>query len=262
VLEEATTTPVLGYYAQDYEPYFFAATDPRRREAFDSYRQPGLRIFTKTEWTRALIAREAGVDPTSIGPSLDTQDWYPPSTGRSSAPIGIAAMVRPSTPRRAPKRTLSLLQALLQARGDAIQIEVFGVDTEDQSALGSLAQAPNCQVHGVLGRQQMLRLLARSHIFIDASDFQAMGLTCMEAMACGVAVVGPLKGGLSEILHHDHNGLLVDTSDEAACLNAMLELVDQPSKRQALVEAALTDIANYDPESAALRMMNVLFPRA
>lgn len=259
---DTATPPVLGYYAQDYEPYFFAATDPRRREAFESYSLPGLKLFTKTEWTRALIAKETGAEPTSIGPSLDTQDWYPPSVARPATPVRIAAMVRPSTPRRAPERTLSILQALICERSSSIQIEVFGVDSDDQALLGSLPKAPNCQVHRVLGPQAMRELLARSHIFLDVSDFQAMGLTCMEAMACGVAVVGPITGGLSEIVRHEHSGLLVDTTDEAACLAAVLELIDQPGKRQALVNAALADIAAYYPESAALRMMDYLFPRA
>lgn len=262
ILEDQDTAPVLGYYAQDFEPYFFATTDPRRRTAFETYSVPGLNIFTKTEWTRDLIATETGVESVSIGPSLDTQAWYPPSTGRASAPVRVAAMVRPSTPRRAPERTVALLQALMQARGSSLKLEVFGLDTDDRDILGPLADVPNCQVHGVLASDQMLALLARSHIFVDVSDFQAMGLTCMEAMACGVAVVGPTRGGLGEIVRDQHSGLLVDTADQAACLSAVLELIDQPSKRQALVDAALTDIAAYYPERAALRMMDYLFPRA
>lgn len=260
--ENKATPPVLGYYAQDFEPYFFAATDPRRRQAFESYSLPGLKIFTKTEWTSDIIAKETGAAPISIGPSLDTQDWYPPSGVRPSKPVTIAAMVRPSTPRRAPERTVSVLQALMRERGNAIQIEIFGVDSDDQGLLGELAQRSNCQVHQVLGPEAMHALLARSHIFLDVSDFQAMGLTCMEAMACGVAVVGPINGGLSEIVRHNQSGLLVDTSDEAVCVSAVLELIDQPSKRQALVTAALADIAAYSPESAAIRMMDYLFPRA
>lgn len=257
----AATSPVLGYYAQDFEPYFFAASDRRRREAFESYSLPGLKLFTKTEWTRAVIAKETGAESISIGPSLDTQNWYPPSASRQAAPVRIAAMVRPSTPRRAPGRTVSILQALIGERCSSIQIEIFGVDSDDRGLLSSLAEAPNCQVHRVLGPEAMRALLARSHIFLDASDFQAMGLTCMEAMASGVAVVGPITGGLSEIVRHEQSGLLVDTSDENACLTAILELIDQPSKRQALVNAALADISTYYPESAALRMMDYLFPR-
>lgn len=262
VLEEPTSAPVLGYYAQDFEPNFFAASDPRRRQAIESYSIAGINIFTKTEWTRALIAKETGAESISIGPSLDTQAWSPPCIIRCAAPVHVVAMVRPTTPRRAPQRTASLLQALTRERGSSIQIEVFGLDTEDTGLLGSLADAPNCRVHHVLGQRDMRALLERAHLFLDLSDYQAMGLTCMEAMACGVAVVGPLDGGLAEIIRHGHSGLLVDTRDEAACLAAALELIDRPDKRAALVEAALVDIAAYPPESAALRMMDYLFPSA
>lgn len=261
ISENTATAPVLGYYAQDFEPYFFQPTDPRRQQALDSYSLPGLRVFTKTDWTRALIKQETGVEPVRIGPSLETRDWYPASQGRPSTPVTVAAMVRPSTPRRAPERTVAMLQALVRERGEAIRILVFGLDTADTRLLGSLAEATNCQIHGVLGREAMRALLASSHLFLDLSDFQAMGLTCMEAMACGAAVVGPMVGGLSEIVRHEHSGILVDTHNEQACLTAILDLVDHPDKRATLAANALVDIAAYYPESAALRIMDYLLPQ-
>ncbi len=261
ISQDIDTAPVLGYYAQDFEPYFFQPTDPRRQQALDSYSLPGLRLFTKTDWTRALIKQETGVEPLCIGPSVETRDWYPASQGRAAAPVTVAAMVRPSTPRRAPERTVAMLQTLARKRREGVRLLVFGLDTADTTLLGSLTETANCEIHGVLGRDAMRELLASAHLFLDLSDFQAMGLTCMEAMACGAAVVGPISGGLSEIVRHEHSGILVDTHNEKACLSAILDLVDHPDKRAALAATALDEIAVYYPELAALRIMDYLLPQ-
>jgi GT2 family glycosyltransferase/glycosyltransferase involved in cell wall biosynthesis len=253
------TPPRLGYYAQDFEPLFFAATDPRHREAMRSYSATGVRVFTKTEWTGKTIREHTGAASTPIGPSLDLDHWFPGRVLPPGAPVTVSAMVRPSTPRRAPERTVAVLEELLRRRPERIRVEVFGVDVEDDALLRGLAAAPACTLHTVLRTDEMRDLLARSHLFLDLSDFQAMGLTCMEAMACGAAIVGPSRGGLPEVVADGRCGMLVDTEDTDQCVAAALRLIDDAPYRDDLVRNGLAAVARFWPEGPALRMMDLLF---
>jgi len=105
----------------------------------------------------------------------------------------------------------------------------------------------------------MAGLLSQLEVFADFSEYQAMGLTALEAASCGTAVLGPTRGGLGEILRDEATALLVDTSDETACYNALVRLVEDAALRTKLSLRALQEIVPYFPERSALRMMNALF---
>jgi len=102
-------------------------------------------------------------------------------------------------------------------------------------------------------------LMKRVDMFVDLSTYQAMGLSCLEAMASGVAVVGPVNGGLSEIVIHEESGLLVDTLDEEQCTQACLRLIDDLDLRQRLRAAGIERTAGFFPEKPALALMQTLF---
>ncbi len=98
----------LGYYVQDFEPLFFAEDDPEKRTALLSYTYSDrIRIFTKTRWNQLEVSRNVGRVPAFVGPSVDVLAFAPSPVPRASDPVRITAMIRPSTPRRAPERTIA-----------------------------------------------------------------------------------------------------------------------------------------------------------
>lgn len=258
IAAEGSDHPVLGYYAQDFEPLFFDPSDPRYEQALESYTAFPVRLFTKTKWNAGKIRDAAGVESEVIGPSVQWDQFYPLKESHGGPRIRVAAMVRPSTPRRSPELTVRLLKRIARARPTRVWIDVFGVSGE-HPLLQELKILKECTVHGVLDPAGMARLLGQVHIFLDCSSFQAMGLTCMEAMACGAAVVGPVRGGLGEVVEHEVSGLLVDTEDEEACFAAALRLIDEDDFRSAMVGAGLERVVDFFPEASAKRMMDYLF---
>src|SRR5207237_2475616 len=137
-------------------------------------------------------------------------DLFAPAEERAmapqDAPVRIAAMLRPSTPRRAPERTVRVLDEVKRRFGDRVSIESFG-STDDELEQAGLYRADFTN-HGPLHPAGMARLLGHSEIFIDLSDYQAMGLTLLEAMASGCAVLGPATGGANSFLRDGVNGIL------------------------------------------------------
>jgi glycosyltransferase involved in cell wall biosynthesis len=218
-----------------------------------------LRLFTKTRWNAQEIQHHTGATPVCVGPSFAWQRFIPGERPRNVTPVEVVAMVRPSTPRRSPELTVRVLEQLTSLYGSGVRIHVFGVDPS-HSLLQNLARSGRCLLHGEVTTHRVSEILREADIFLDFSIYQAMGLTALEAMASGVAVVGPRRGGLAEFLEHEVSGLLVDTRDEMQCLQAARRLIDDWEFRDGLIRKGLEVAAHCYPEQAALALMETLFP--
>jgi GT2 family glycosyltransferase/glycosyltransferase involved in cell wall biosynthesis len=253
----------LGYYIQDFEPWFYPDQSDEYHAALSSYTLiPAIHAFTKTDWTRQLVARQTGVDAMVVGPSFNTDLFLPrPSQNgekeRADA-LHIVAMIRPSSPRRAPELTMRLLGRLWQRYGARVRITLFGVDERDPG-WGPLPKNFDWALAGVIDHARVAALLAQADIFVDFSTYQAMGLTALEAMACGAAVILPKKGGTGSFARHGDNSLFVDTASEEACWEALVSLVEDSRLRQEIQRQAIWQAPAYFPERAALTILSLLF---
>ena len=61
---------------------------------------------------------------------------------------------------------------------------------------------------------------------------EALGLAIMEALACGIPVIGSNLDGIPEAIYHGKNGLLVPPGDVAALSEAMYQLGSEPLLRR------------------------------
>jgi len=252
--------PVLGYYVQDFEPYFYPAGSVGYRQALASYTLiPRLVRFSKTEWNAREVAERCGVTCAVVGPSVDTATFHPGLPRAAPPPVRIAAMIRPSSPRRQPELTIDVLGRVREARGDRVEIFLFGeTHHPDRSPV---APAFPHRHRGTLDGPGLADLFSSVHVFADFSEYQAMGLTALEAMACGAAVLVPRKGGASSFAVDGVNALVVDTASAGACESALLRLVDDAALARCLGERALVDATRFAPETAARRILEVLFAR-
>jgi GT2 family glycosyltransferase len=257
-MPQSSARPVKGYYIQDYEPLFYPAHSMECVMAKKSYRAiPDLIRFAKTEWNRRLIEEKEGVPVTAIGGSVDIDLFRPRSSARPDGVIRIGAMVRPNTPRRAPDLTMRVLGEVARKLGRRVQIMVFGCSPVDPEYL-KLAQDLPVENVGVLERHHTADFLGQLDVFADFSTYQAMGLTAMEAMASGAAVIVPAEGGSDLFARHEENVLVVDTRSETACREALERLVQDHALRQRLQQRALFDACKFHPEQAAWNILHVL----
>lgn len=252
----------IGYYVQDFEPYFYEPESDSYREAFASYTLiPNMVCFTKTEWNRDKVESQVGTACRMVGPSVNIDLFQPRPRKESSwpeRPLRIAAMVRPSTPRRGAKTTMEVLAAVKSRYGDKVEIVLFGVDSADPK-FQKLRHDFDWENRGLIGRHELADLLNEVDIFVDFSILQAMGLTAMEAMSCGVAVIVPIHGGASSFATNEVNALVVDTEDTRQCQAALDRLIQDTDLRVRLQRQALRDIVRLHPEQSAFRIINTLW---
>lgn len=239
-----------AYYIQDYEPLFFEEGTDEWQRAHDSYALiPQATLFAKTHWIAEQVQKNHALAMNKVQPSIDHEVYYPVRQTTCKRLV-LSAMIRPKTPYRGSVRTMKLLEHL-QEQFDHLEIHTFGCYKDDELYL-ELPRGFEHEHHGILKRPQVADLLRKTDIFIDLSDYQAFGRTALEAMACGATAIVPQKGGTDEYAEDDINALIVDTRDEAACQERIINLIKNPAKIMAMKMHGLATAARFSPHAAAI----------
>lgn len=249
--EEEAQRPIIAYYIQDYEPLFARHKTAEWERAVASYKLfPDTLCFAKTRWLCDIVFANHGITVAKVDPSLDHSVYFP-SFERARAGLSFCAMLRPSTPRRAPQRTTRILNWLAERLGDGVTVSCFGCSAEELPIKG-LHLHPNVRCLGPLRREQVAETLRQTDFFLDLSDYQAFGRTGLEAMACGCIPLLPDKGGPAEFVTEGVNGFLMNTADDQdvlAALDAAIRL--QPRELQAMRLAGIITASKLSPVRAA-----------
>ena len=251
----------LGYYVQGFEPLMYPEGSPEHQKALLSYTLfPELIPFTKTAWTRQQVQDHTGAVCQIVGPSLEIDLFRPrPAIWRAEGehPIKIAAMVRADSAYRSPHLTMQVLQKASWRYGSDVEILLFGIDPEHPE-FARLPVEFAWRATGLLSPRQVARLMNEIDIFVDFSQHQAMGLSALEAMACGAAVIVPQNGGAVEFVKDGQNGLVVGTSSLNACWQGLRSIIEDSALRRRIQDQALADVCHYFPERAAYNILKVL----
>ncbi len=255
-------TLVNGYYIQDYEPYFYSPDSHEFHKANASYTLilNQIRMVT-TPWISDQIERHHHVQSHIIGAHMDTDLFIPRLRTNPSwpeRPLRILAMIRPATARRNPKMTMAILQQASRMYQSRLEIILFGCDLTDPG-FTSLEKDFSWQIAGQLRSTQIANLFNEADIFVDYSDFQAFGLSALESMASGLAVIVPANGGTNVYAKHETNCLVVDTKDQIASFHALQRLIEDHDLRLKLQQNAISTAARFFPELPTLKMLKVLF---
>nr|CBX27457.1 hypothetical protein N47_H22790 [uncultured Desulfobacterium sp.] len=256
--------PVLGYYVQDFEPYFYKKGTPEYKIALQSYTLiDRIVLFTKTPWNRNKIMEEIGRDSFIVGTSFDVDLFMPRPRLKSDAkiqPIKICAMVRPYSKHRGPQLTLEVLRNISRRfTNKTVKFIIFGVKDSD-TKFKELPQDFIFENKGILNPKEMAFLLNDCDIFTDFSEYQAMGLTAMEAMACGNAAIVPKTGGAQTFAKDLQNALVINTCSHKECEQAIERLLIDHRLRRRLQKNAIESIYQFYPELSAFKILKALFP--
>lgn len=247
-----------AYYVQDYEPLFYRAGSTEHALAVTSYAVlRDCTFFSKTRWLAGMVEAAHGQPTALVVPSVD-HAIYRPLRRAPEALRHVVAMVRPATPRRAPRRTLRMLARLAAGEFGPVAVTAFGCDAAELEANG-LAPPEGVRLLGRLKQTEVAALLRATDVFLDLSDYQGFGRTAAEAMACGAVVLAPALGGAVDFITDGESGFLANTTDDAAVAEAirrMLSLSEAEQRRMRL--AALEAVSGFTPVRAAISELRAL----
>lgn len=97
-----------------------------------------------------------------------------------------------------------------------------------------------------------------SDLFVIPSIDEAFGQTCLEAMACGLPVVGFNSGGIPDMISHGENGWLVPHGDVQKLAEAIEQILSNKVIAKSMGDKSLEIVkAGYSPERQAKKYAQV-----
>ena len=111
------------------------------------------------------------------------------------------------------------------------------LDAIDQHGIGD-----QVDVRSDVPDRQARELLGSAAIFAMPSVAEGLGLSLQEAMFHGAACIGSRVGGITDMLEHEHTGLLVPPTDTNALAQGLERLINDPALRERLAAVGRASI--------------------
>lgn len=90
-----------------------------------------------------------------------------------------------------------------------------------------------------LGKQdEVAPLVAAADLLLLPSEKESFGLVALEAMSCGIPVIGSTAGGIPEVVTHGETGCLANVGDVETMAQSALSLLCDKDKYQRFAKAA------------------------
>jgi glycosyltransferase involved in cell wall biosynthesis len=205
-----------------------------------------------------LHALGVGVDPARlerIGNGVDTARFTPPRDDASRRTArrrlwGVAdegddrddgaliGFVGRLSPEKAPQDFVRAA-LMLRERAPAARFVVVGDGPMQAELQGLIAQYRLADRVRLVGLQHdMPAVYAALDLLVSTSHSEALPLTIMEAMACGLPVVATRVGGVSDLVEHGGTGWLCDAGDFQGIAASIATVLEQAALRERMARRA------------------------
>jgi glycosyltransferase involved in cell wall biosynthesis len=94
-------------------------------------------------------------------------------------------------------------------------------------------------------------------IFVNVSAYESFGVSVLEAMACGKAVIVTNTGGLAEIIENESEGAKIDVGDKKSLIKQVIRLADPVIRKQMGIQARQKVERRYDWKENIKEMISV-----
>jgi len=216
LLELDTKIKNKFYFIQGYENWNM--TD---KELIQTYHFP-CTILVISNWLKAIMDRD-GVPCKVIPNGYDPNDFYIETTPENRDGKHISMLFHHDAVKNSELGFKAL--ALVHEQIPDIRVSLFGVYNApaDLPDYYTYYKSPDKATHN--------RINNTASIYLGTSTIEGWGLTVLEAMACGQAVVCTDNAGYLEMAQNEINALVSPINDAEALANHILELINNDEKR-------------------------------
>lgn len=191
-----------------------------------------------------------------VSGGIDARNFHPSPGPRRIDLILVGRLVRV-------KRVDLFLHALkrVQASLPGVTATVVG-DGPLRASLQSLIRELELDRNvSLVGHQPDVQAwLRQAKVFVLTSDSEALALSLMEAMLCGLPAVVPDVGELSDLVEEGVNGYIVRERSPEAFADRLLELLTDPARLARFGEAARRSAMRYELGAVSRRWDDILAP--
>jgi glycosyltransferase involved in cell wall biosynthesis len=132
-----------------------------------------------------------------------------------------------------------LLEAFARLRHPRKHLTLGRAVPEDIRTVLATLPTENVTVAGDISRDELARLMSRSHVLVLPSVEEGLALVQGEAMACGCPVIATTATGSEDLFTDGVEGFIVQDRDTAVLADRMQQLADDPALRNRMSAAAL-----------------------
>jgi N-acetyl-alpha-D-glucosaminyl L-malate synthase BshA len=137
------------------------------------------------------------------------------------------------------KRVLDAVRILERVVQESPAVLLMVGEGPERSSAQALARRLGLQdrVRFLGTRERVDEIAGMADVFLLPSELESFGLSALEAMACGVPVIGSDAGGLPELVAEGETGYLRPVGDVEGMAARCLELLKDDPRRKAMGEA-------------------------
>lgn len=214
----------------------------------DFTRSQLMRLAEPAQWHKLRVVR-CGVD---------TRLFAPPAHRASNGPLRVLTVARLVRS----KGHAVLLEALASLRDDGIDtVTTFVGDGPEREQLEQLSRELRLDVRfaGAVGHDDLPVYYDDAHVFCLPTLDEGLGVSLLEAMASGLAVVSTRLMGVPEVVRDGEAGFLVSPGRADELAEALRRLAQAPRLRAELGRAGRDAVIDrFDMELAALAVAGCL----
>ena len=110
---------------------------------------------------------------------------------------------------------------------------------------------------GYLSYDNVLSLLQNSDIFVLPSYYEALGCVYLEAMSCGVPVIGCINNGIDEIIQNGVDGFLIEGKNVEGIVESIKKMIREKRYKEMGILARQHVEENYSWMNSASRLIMI-----
>ena len=180
----------------------------------------------KEELTEKLLEYECTVPDIKVIPAGFVNQLRHPDRGRKSCSMVSVSRIQWH------KKIHWLIESVIKAHqvNENISLDIYGSGNFDYiNLMKGMVEKHHAQSYiRFLGHQDVTEIYKNYEVFLTASTFETLGLSILEAISSGAAVIGlNVKYGSRLLVHSGENGYLIDfdpgSSEESEIVDCMAE---------------------------------------
>ena len=186
---------------------------------------------------RELMAHGLRSPVAAVSNGVDTDLFIPPPEVQAddSRPLTLIHVGRLSYEKRVDV-VLRAFALLVTDHPEArLLIVGEGPEADELRTLAAdLGVSDQVQFAGFVSHDQLPGIYQQTDLFVTASTIETQGLVVLEAMSCGLPIVGVDALALPDLIQHDINGYLVPPGDERMLAASIAQLIQSTALRRAM----------------------------
>lgn len=199
------------------------------------------RIVTISEGIRdVLVASRVPAAGITCIPSAIDAERYRPDCDRAwfraefelGAEVAVMGMVAQLIPRKGHAVLFEALDSVLP-RHPELRVLIFGQGPLERELRDTVESRGWGEVVKFVGfRDDLARILPCLDILAHPAWMEGLGVSLLEAAACGVPIIASRAGGMPEIVEDGLNGFLIEPGESRKLAECSARLLDDPGLRQ------------------------------